>query len=609
MVFDEMEVNQNIGAKGLVVDLKIKQEIIGHFMSITYPEEEEVQVETKPCEYDYMGTYYRTFDREELEEAQHQISEQMDTIDQEFITRKEPAVARGAARYRTVGTGDDDDNDNAKGDDDEETEIEYNDDEKDDNHQETTENDNLVIMNPDNGTGLQIKNVISFDAQAEPMDVDQPKAQHYQETLKCSIVYIPRVDNPQYKGTSATPVPGKQPVSGEQPVPEKDPVSEKQPVSREQPVPEEDPVSEKQPAQAEPPVTEDPPFIPRVKQMARKSTKQKQNKQKSKKDKKSKKGSEDEEPKPDKCKHRTSIRLAGGEAQELQLPKHITPKKKDTDKTKQVPVNPASIKYSKVGDWDPQVFTTISHPKPSLPQQITGGKKANRSIATQVVQPLRARKFDSWHHSTRVELHPGKDEFVRAPLFRTKDTKREDLISKVQATAKKERSELIKRGIQPYSSKKITVLDKRHNFKPGALALAEIRHYQEVEGLILSPTVMKRLCLEIARELNPAYRLLHKASEEYLMRIYRDCAMVASLNNKVTVDERDMLVVRRISGDYGRFNTWGTGYQQRVQPERMTEDETTTSKEGYKSQFAQWKSDWAEKKASRKQAKENIKKK
>ena len=70
-----------------------------------------------------------------------------------------------------------------------------------------------------------------------------------------------------------------------------------------------------------------------------------------------------------------------------------------------------------------------------------------------------------------------------------------------------------------------------------------------------------------------------------------------------------MLVVRRISGDYGRFNTWGTGYQQRVQPERMTEDETTTSKEGYKSQFAQWKSDWAEKKAGRKQAKENIKKK
>ena len=232
-----------------------------------------------------------------------------------------------------------------------------------------------------------------------------------------------------------------------------------------------------------------------------------------------------------------------------------------------------------------------------------------------MIEPRRPRKYDSWYLSTQVEIPPGDDEFVKAPLFRTKDTNREDLISKVQSAVKKERSELIKRGLQPYTSKKVTVLNKKHNFKPGALALAEIRHYQEVEGLLLSPTVMKRLCLEIARELNPnlqfeglAYRLRHKASEEYLMRIYRDCAMVTSLNNKVTVDERDMLVVRRISGDYGRFNTWGTGYQQRVQPERMTEEETKTSKEGYKSQFAQWKSDWAEKKAGRKQPKESIKK-
>ena len=103
--FDDMKVNQDIGAKGLVADLKTKPEILGHVMSTTYPEEDEVQTETERCKYDYMDTYYRTFNREELEEAQHQISEQMDAIDQEFITRKQPAVARGAARYRCVGMG------------------------------------------------------------------------------------------------------------------------------------------------------------------------------------------------------------------------------------------------------------------------------------------------------------------------------------------------------------------------------------------------------------------------------------------------------------------------------------------------------------------------
>ena len=35
IMFDDMEVNQNIGAKGLVADLRIKQEILGHVMSIT----------------------------------------------------------------------------------------------------------------------------------------------------------------------------------------------------------------------------------------------------------------------------------------------------------------------------------------------------------------------------------------------------------------------------------------------------------------------------------------------------------------------------------------------------------------------------------------------
>ena len=588
-VFDDMEVNQNIGAKGLASDLKIKQEIIGHFMNIAYPEEEVAQGDTEPCEYDYMTTYYGTFGREELVEAQTQISEQMDVIDQEFITR--PAVARGATQYRTVGTGgkddEDDDDDinseNAKANYDEDTELEDNIVSKDDDN---PDNENLIIMNPNNGTGLQIKNVISV----EPMEVDQPKVREPQKKLKRAVISIDKVDSPQFKDPGATPVPEKQPVLGEQPVPQEDPMAAKQPVPE-----------------------EDPPFVPRVKQTARKSTKQKQTPQKSKKDKKTKKGSGDEEPTPSTPKKRTSIRLKGEEAQELKLPKHITPKK-DKSKAKPVPVNPANIMYPR--DWTPQFFTSRPHPRPSLSQVITGGKKTYKSVATQVVVPLRPRRKDTWRNATQVELDPGEDEFARAPLFRTKDTTREQLINKVQMAAKKERAELIKRGIQPYSASKITVLDKKHNFKPGALALAEIRHYQNVEGLILSPTVMKRLCLEIARELNPdfqfeglAYRLLHKASEEYLMRIYRDCAMVASLHNKVTVDERDMLVVRRISGDYGKYDTWGTGYQHDIQPERMTEADAATAKEGYKSQFARWKADWAEKKAGRKQSKDKIQKK
>ena len=66
------------------------------------------------------------------------------------------------------------------------------------------------------------------------------------------------------------------------------------------------------------------------------------------------------------------------------------------------------------------------------------------------------------------------------------------------------------------------------------------------------------------------------------MRIFRDCSLVASLNNKTTIDERDVIVVRQILGDYSKHNTWGTGYQERIQETRMTPEETVTSKAGYK---------------------------
>ena len=387
-VFDDMEVNQNIGAKGLASDLKIKQEIIGHFMNIAYPEEEVAQEDTEPCEYDYMTTYYGTFGREELVEAQTQISEQMDVIDQEFITR--PAVARGVTRYRTIGTGDDDDDNHQKDTYDEETEVEDENEKEDNNQQEITESDNLIIMNPNNGTGLQIQYVISV----EPMDVDQPKVQEPPEKLKRAVISVDRIDSPHYKGTGATPVPGKQPALREQPVPGEDPMAAKQPVPE-----------------------EDPPFVPRVKQTARKSTKQKQTPQKSKKDKKTKKGSGDEEPTPSRSKKRTSIRLAGEEAQELKLPKHITPKK-DKSKAKPVPVNPANIMYSR--GWTPQFFTARPHPRPSLPQVITGGKKTYKSVATQVVEPLKPRRRDTWRNATQVELDPVRMSLPGHPYLEQK---------------------------------------------------------------------------------------------------------------------------------------------------------------------------------------------
>ena len=239
-----------------------------------------------------------------------------------------------------------------------------------------------------------------------------------------------------------------------------------------------------------------------------------------------------------------------------------------------------------------------------------------KSIAIQVTEPQRSRKTNPTPFVLYGNLLPNKSALERAPTLKSKGLTKEQLMDRVMLAQAKERDSLQQRGFA-VPKEDPPIIDKKNHFKPGALALAEIQHYQEVEGLILSPTVMKRLCLEIAREINEnyqfdhfAYRLLHKASEEYLMRIFRDCCLVECLNNRVTVDERDVIVVQRISGDYGKHSTWGMGYQELIQETHMTPEETVTSKEGYKKQFQDWKDNWTKYKVDqRKQPKENIKKK
>ena len=310
---------------------------------------------------------------------------------------------------------------------------------------------------------------------------------------------------------------------------------------------------------------------------------------------------------------RFSGRLAGKEAEKLELPKSSG--KKRVPKTRE-----GTVFYGRSDRWTTLVFSKRPHPKPTLPQKyVMKYDAANielKSIAVQVTEPRRAKKVDPAPFVLYGNLPPRKENLVKAPTLKSTGLSKDQLVEKIMLAQAKERENLEQRGF-PVPKKVQPILNKKNNFTPGALALAEIQHYQEVDGLILSPTVLKRLCLEIARDINEdlqfdhfAYRLLHKASEEYLMRIFRDCSLIASLNNKTTIDERDVIVVRRISGDYGKHSTWGTGYQEQIKETRMTPEASATSRAGYKQQFKDWKSDWAEyKEKRRKQPKENIKKK
>ena len=117
----------------------------------------------------------------------------------------------------------------------------------------------------------------------------------------------------------------------------------------------------------------------------------------------------------------------------------------------------------------------------------------------------------------------------------------------------------------------------KYRFKPGTLALAEIRHYMgseasckkkgpaESESAFLIPhTMMKRVILELGMERledcrfeSLAYKILHFVGEHYLTQIYQDALMLATHMKKTVVSDREMLLARRMCGDYGTYQLWG----------------------------------------------------
>ena len=104
---------------------------------------------------------------------------------------------------------------------------------------------------------------------------------------------------------------------------------------------------------------------------------------------------------------------------------------------------------------------------------------------------------------------------------------------------------------------------KYKRYRPGQLALKEIKYYKYNAGFIIPISAIRRLCLEIGYDFKEkitfqlhAYRLLQEAAEWYLVRVFKDTNLLAAHARRITINTRDMVLARKVSGDYGLYNTW-----------------------------------------------------
>ena len=97
---------------------------------------------------------------------------------------------------------------------------------------------------------------------------------------------------------------------------------------------------------------------------------------------------------------------------------------------------------------------------------------------------------------------------------------------------------------------------KPHRYRPGTVALREIRKYQKDTELLIRKLPFQRLVREIALGVNKDLRFqsnallaLQEAAEAYLVTLFEDTNLCAIHAKRVTIMPKDIQLARRIRGE------------------------------------------------------------
>ena len=133
-------------------------------------------------------------------------------------------------------------------------------------------------------------------------------------------------------------------------------------------------------------------------------------------------------------------------------------------------------------------------------------------------------------------------------MARTKQTARKSTGGKAP---RKQLASKVARKSAPQSGVK-----KPHRFKPGTVALREIRRYQKTTNLLIRKAPFQRLIREVSSDFKSDLRFqssaimaLQEASEAYLVSLFEDTNLCAVHAKRVTIMPKDLQLARRIRGE------------------------------------------------------------
>ncbi|XP_037591302.1 histone H3-like centromeric protein CSE4 [Cebus imitator] len=143
-----------------------------------------------------------------------------------------------------------------------------------------------------------------------------------------------------------------------------------------------------------------------------------------------------------------------------------------------------------------------------------------------------------------------RDHFLNPPLMaRTKQTARKSTGGKAP------RKQLATKAARK-SAPATGGVKKPHRYRPGTVALREIRRYQKSTELLIRKLPFQRLVREIAQDFKTDLRFqssavmaLQEACEAYLVGLFEDTNLCAIHAKRVTIMPKDIQLARRIRGE------------------------------------------------------------
>jgi histone H3 len=135
-------------------------------------------------------------------------------------------------------------------------------------------------------------------------------------------------------------------------------------------------------------------------------------------------------------------------------------------------------------------------------------------------------------------------------MARTKQTARKTTGGKAPRKA------VAAKGTARKKAPEVGGIKKPHRFRPGTVALREIRRYQKSTELLIRRLPFQRLVREIAQDFKTDLRFqassimaLQEATESYLVGLFEDTNLCAIHAKRVTIMPKDIQLSRRIRGE------------------------------------------------------------